>query len=91
MGDEIEFDAAKSEANALKHGRRFEDFSGFDEPSVIVNDVRPEYAERRFRAYGRIAGKGHMIAFTRRNGRIRLISFRRAHEKEMRRYKAPED
>jgi uncharacterized protein len=42
--------------------------------------------ETRFRAFGRIEGKGHAVAFTMRGDEMRLISFRRAHEKEMRRY-----
>jgi uncharacterized DUF497 family protein len=38
------------------------------------------------RAFGRINGEGRCIVYTVTASTLRLISFRRAHEKEMRRY-----
>jgi uncharacterized protein len=86
MFDDFEFDEAKDAANVAKHGLSFRDFSGFDTPAAIVVDGRSEYGEIRIRAFGRIGGKGYMIAFTKRKNVTRLISFRRAHEKEIRRH-----
>jgi uncharacterized protein len=80
------FDPAKSAANLAEHGLAFEDFSGFDDEPVVIADDRFEYGEARFRAFGQIDGVNHMIAFTIRQGNIRLISFRRAHDKELRRH-----
>ncbi|WP_066769460.1 BrnT family toxin [Sphingobium sp. CCH11-B1] len=83
---EISFDPAKDASNTAKHGLSFSDFAGFDaEPTVLIDD-RYDYGETRFRAFGRIDGDAHCIVYTETATGIRLISFRRAHEKEMRRY-----
>ena len=83
---EIEFDPAKNAANREKHGLWLSEFTGFDDGAVVMIDDRFDYGETRFRAFGRIDGVGHSIAFTETGTGIRLISFRRAHDKEMRRY-----
>lgn len=83
---DIEFDPAKAADNFVKHGVSLADFAGFDAMPVTIADDRNDYREARFRAFGRIDGVPHMIAYTLRSGKIRLISFRRAHEKEMRRH-----
>ena len=80
----VEFDPAKNAANIAKHGLSLADFAGFDAEPLVIEDHRKVYGEPRFRAFGRIGGKGHMIAYCETG--IRLISFRRCHEKEMRRY-----
>ena len=83
---DIVFDSAKDAANIAKHGLSLGDFAGFDaEPSVVVDD-RYDYGEVRYQARGRIDGAGHCVVFTLEGEAVRLISFRRAHEKEMRRY-----
>jgi uncharacterized DUF497 family protein len=46
-------------------------------------DDRRDYSETRWRSFGRIDRLGYMIAFTVRDDEVRLISFRRAHEREM--------
>ncbi len=60
----IEFDPAKDAANKIKHGLSFADFRGFDSPPQLVVDVRNNYGENRFRAFGRIEGVPHSVAFT---------------------------
>jgi uncharacterized DUF497 family protein len=82
----IEWDESKNEANANKHGLRFEAFEGFDSEPVVLVDDRRDYGEDRFRAFGRIDGVPHSIAYAVRGQTMRLISFRRAREKEIRRY-----
>lgn len=82
----IEFDPEKNAANKAEHGLDFASFAGFDDVPLEIVDRRADYGEVRVRSFGRIAGIGHMIVYTVRGGRMRLISFRRAHEKEMRRY-----
>jgi uncharacterized protein len=42
--------------------------------------------EPRYQAFGHIAGRGHMIVYTVRDAGVRLISFRRARDKEMTRH-----
>ncbi len=82
----IEFDPAKNAANVAEHGLNFRDFNGFDTVPFEIIDDRSDYGEVRFRSFGRIEGIGYMIVYTVREERVRLISFRRSHEKEMRRY-----
>ena len=82
----IVFDTAKDAANIAKHGMSLADFDGFDAQPVVVVDDRRDYGETRFRAFGRIDGEGHCIVYTVADAIMRLISFRRAHDKEMRRY-----
>jgi uncharacterized DUF497 family protein len=84
---DIEFDPAKDAANIAKHGLSLADASKLDllTAAVIVDD-RADFGETRFRAFGRIDGEGFHLAFTVRGTTLRPISFRRAHEKEMRRH-----
>lgn len=82
----ISFDRNKNRLNIARHGLSFEEFSGFDTEPVVRVDSRIDYDETRFRGYGRIASKGYCIVFTKTADGFRLISFRRAHDKEMRRY-----
>jgi len=84
---DIEFDTAKDAANIAKHGLSLADAVEFEMASaVIVIDDRRDYGEVRYRAFGRANGEGRCLAFTVRNNAVRVISYRRAHEKEMRRY-----
>lgn len=59
----------------------FSDPAGFTEP-----DQRLPYGEDRFRFYGEIQGKIFVIAFTERQGCIRIISARRANTREIQAY-----
>jgi len=82
----IEFDPAKNAMNIARHGLSLADFAGFDADPVTKEDDRYDYGETRTIAFGRIDGIPHVIVYTRRGDAMRLISFRRAHEKELRRY-----
>lgn len=84
--DGREFDPAKDAENISKHGLSLADFGGFDSEPTVTTDDRLDYGEVRYRAFGRIAGQAHCLVYTFRAERLRLISFRRAHEKEMRRH-----
>lgn len=59
---------------------------GFDSRPVITEDTRFDYGEVRLIALGRIAGVAHALVYTQRGQTMRLISLRRAHEKELRRH-----
>lgn len=82
---DITFDPSKNAANIDKHGLSFADYEGFDDEPVVMVDDRRDYGETRFRAFGRIDGAGFCLVYTETASGIRIISFRRAHEKEMRR------
>ena len=82
----ITFDHAKDAANVRKHGLSLATFTGFDRPPLVVVDDRRDYGEARYRAFGRIDGNGHCLVYIVAGENMRAISFRRAHEEEMRRY-----
>lgn len=83
----IEFDPAKDAANIAKHGLSLADAAEFEMAQALVEiDDRFDYGETRFRAFGRIDGEARCLVFTVSQAVIRVISYRRAHEKEMKRY-----
>jgi uncharacterized protein len=80
---EIEFDPVKNAINMEKHGislSRAKEMQAL----AYVDDRR--FEEPRFRLYGTIDDAPYCLAGTRRRGVVRVISLRRVHEKEMRRY-----
>lgn len=81
----IEFDPSKDEANVAKHGLSLARAADFLDEVTIVDD-RFDYGETRFRSFGLLDGAPHCLVFTIRDGEIRPISLRRAHEEEYRRY-----
>lgn len=86
-GVDIDYDPAKDAANIAKHGLSLADAGAFDMAHAVVTlDDRFDYGETRFRAFGRVDGVPHCLVFTWRGGSVRVISYRRAHEKEMIRY-----
>jgi uncharacterized protein len=53
---------------------------------LIGQDTRKEYGERRYQAVGIIGEDLHMLVFTPRDGAVRVISLRRANQRERTRY-----
>ena len=82
---DIEFDPDKDAANTAKHrislGRAVD-----CEILHYQADDRHDYGETRYRAWGLLDGAYHAMAFTFRDGVVRVIMLRRAHEKEIDRY-----
>lgn len=81
----IEFDSAKDEANIAKHGISLARAADL-EMLAVKRDDRFAYGEERFRAWGLIDGEAYCLAFTTRDERVRPISLRRAHAKEVKRH-----
>ena len=54
--------------------------------AVVEVDSRKNHGEVRYRAFGRLEGQGYCLVFTVFGATLRPISYRRAHDKEMRRY-----
>lgn len=84
----IEFDPAKNTKNIEDHGLDFNDVFSLDwDNATVREDSRKDYGETRYRAfvYGQ-DNKPYSVAFTLRDGVVRVISFRRAREKERRLY-----
>ncbi|MGA7238686.1 MAG: BrnT family toxin [Bryobacteraceae bacterium] len=88
---EFEWDTAKAESNVEKHGVNFaEAMTVFGDPlEVTIPDPDHSEGEFRFLSLGR-SGQGRLlvVAYTEREGRIRLITAREAAPKERRRYEA---
>lgn len=82
-----EWDEAKSQANLEKHGLAFEDAETVFEGEVItVTDQRKDYGEPRFASLGTLCGRVVFIAHTARAGKVRIISMRKANEREQKIY-----
>ena len=81
----VDFDPAKEAINLSKHGVSLARSVDLDIAVAFVDD-RYDYGEVRYRAYGYIDGVAYCLALTSRNGKVRPISLRRVHTKEMKRY-----
>jgi uncharacterized DUF497 family protein len=81
---EFDFDKNKNEANLIKHGLDFSNVPDLDWDSAYLKiDDRKEYGETRIQGFVRDKNaKPYVVIFTMRNKKVRVISFRRAHEKE---------
>jgi uncharacterized DUF497 family protein len=83
----VEFDPNKDARNV-----RFRGLSLSLGSAVMMNligeieDVRRDYGERRMIAFGMVEGKLLCAVYTRRGDTVRIISLRRASEREIRRW-----
>jgi uncharacterized DUF497 family protein len=77
-----DFEPVKDALNLSKHGISLARWIDIDMKITFV-DRRRDYGVR-YRGYGYIDGLAYCLVFTDRNGRVRPISLRRAHDKEMR-------
>lgn len=84
---QISFDPAKSERNARERGLPFVLVEEFAFGTAVIGaDVRRDYGEPRWLALGLIRDRVHVVCFTIRDGDIRVISLRKANDREVRRY-----
>ncbi|MEX0582652.1 MAG: BrnT family toxin [Sneathiella sp.] len=82
-----EWDDTKCETNRKSRGFGFEVIFEFDwDTAVVEEDVRRDYGEERFRAFGYAGDTLYAVAFTFRRNNIRIISLRRMRAKEGKRY-----
>ncbi len=84
----FEWDEVKNQRNIKNHGIRFEDaLKIFEGPVLTQIDNRKDYGEVRETSLGILNGMVVlMVAHTDRNGKTRLISARKATNRERRRY-----
>ncbi len=83
----IEFDPAKNEKNIRERGISFQSAAGFDfETAFILEDDRHDYSEIRYQAIGYINDRLHVLVFTPRGSAMRVISLRKANQREVKRY-----
>ena len=87
----FEWDEEKRNRNIEVHGIDFvEAVSVFDDPKAsIIPDVRKNYGEERYNAYGLSNGRRLRVCFTMRGlNTIRVISMFKVHQKEWNKYYA---
>jgi uncharacterized DUF497 family protein len=83
----IDFDPKKSNKNKFDRSLAFEQAADFDwETALYAEDVRHLYPEQRFVAIGYLEGRLHVLCFTPVKGGVRVISFRKANLREVKRY-----
>jgi uncharacterized DUF497 family protein len=84
---DITFDPNKNTRNIEERGLSFECAADFDfETALYVIDDRHNYGETRIRALGFIAARLHALVFTETKTGIRVISLRKANNREVKRY-----
>jgi uncharacterized protein len=83
----IEFDPNKSSKNADERNLSFDLVNYFSwETATTLQDNRFNYAEPRFISTGFIGSRGHIVCYTPISGGVRVISFRKANTREIKRY-----
>ena len=88
----VEFDAVKDAENQRRRGLplQFAELL-FDGPFIEEEDQRRDYGEPRFIATGPIdafGGRLFVVVYTWRGSTRRIISFRKANDREVRKYRA---
>ena len=83
----IEFDPNKDRWNLENRGLAFSLAAKLDwETALVIEDVRQDYPEPRFVATALLDERLCVLCFTPIQGGIRVISFRKANKREVKRY-----
>jgi uncharacterized DUF497 family protein len=82
---EFEWDEAKRAANIAKHDIDFEAANSFIWADALIEES-PQGGEMRYAATSYIGRRLHQLVFTMRGERVRIISLRKAHWKEVAQY-----
>ena len=85
----FEWDETKSLQNLARRGFDFAYAAQvFADPRRLERvDMRRDYGEERRQTIGEVDGRTFFVAFTHRDGAIRIISARRAHDHEEKAYR----
>ena len=84
---QYEWDEAKRAANIRAHKIDFTAVCDLDwDTAYVYIDDREDYGELREVAIGFIGDRLHVLVFTRREAKIRVISLWKAQKSDMRRY-----
>ena len=83
----ISYDPTKNQRNLEQRGLSFDQVTDLDwDNAWIFEDKRNEYNEVRYIAYSMLNERLHFVCFTETNDGIRVISFRQANSREVKRY-----
>ncbi len=85
---EFEWDDAKNNACFARRGFDFAYAVRvfFDPNRLVAQDRRLDYGEARYRLLGMIDGRAYVVIYTIRGSAIRIISARKANQKEVEDY-----
>jgi uncharacterized DUF497 family protein len=84
---EIEWDNNKAVSNLIKHKIDFEDAKNiFLDPNRLEREDKRGYDETRIQVIGIVNQVVLFVVYTKRNGKNRIISARRANKNEQRQY-----
>ncbi len=82
-----EWDESKRLSNVCDHGIDFKDaVKIFEHDTLLMEDDRLDYGERRFVSLGLLRGYVIVVVHTERSGATRIISARKATKNEQRIY-----
>lgn len=82
-----EWDETKRQSNLNRHNLDFKNIGEFDWDTAVVEiDRRREYGELRLVAYGLQRDRLTVLVFTHRGENVRVISWRKANDREKRAY-----
>jgi hypothetical protein len=86
---ELEWDEDKRLNTLISRGLDFADAARFDPASIRTwPDLRRDYGELRYNSYGYLDSVLCTYCFTPRGSRTRIISMRRANDRERKKYEA---
>ncbi len=84
---DLEWDEKKRRLNLANHGLDFSVADKFDfDNATYIPDERKDYGEARIIATSYLGDRICVLCFTMRNGTLRIISFRKANDREKRTY-----
>ncbi|GJD49407.1 hypothetical protein OPKNFCMD_2137 [Methylobacterium crusticola] len=84
----IVYDPAKRASNLCKHGLDFEDAAEvLGGPALDIRDIRFDYGEPRIMSVGHLRGRMVVVVWTPDGDAYRIISMRKANDREQKRYR----
>ena len=84
---QLTFDPDKDERNIRERNLPFALVSEFEFSTALVYvDVRKDYGETRYIALGMLHERLHVLCFAETSDGVRVISFRKANDKEVKRH-----
>ncbi|MFT0533134.1 BrnT family toxin [Castellaniella hirudinis] len=84
---DITYDPAKNSKNIAERGLSFGMVAQFDFSTAIVYaDTRKDYGETRYIGIGYIGQRLHVVVFTETETGLRVISLRKANDREIKAY-----
>jgi uncharacterized DUF497 family protein len=83
----ISYDPVKNSANIAVGRPSFDEVAQFDfQTAVFTVDNRRDYGETRYRGFGFLGQRLHALVFVETANGIRVVSFRKANDREVKRY-----